>query len=359
MALSACYIRGYLQVENLDLPGVINAQAAPYGMDPTGATDAGPAIQSAATAAGGANGGIVFLGRGTPLISTSVDIPSGVEIVGAGYKATTITNGCAGDLFTMNDVDRCGIRMLTIDAASVRSAGYAVRITGGTTGIGSLVRAEHSIDVDMNNQYDGVLIEDNASDEGPWNSCVGDPGRMAIWKNFAVNRFPYTLNAPHGAGHFVKNLWIFGNETPANGSYALRLQGFGDVTIEGISTWGTIHGLLVDPVGIVQPSVGLITCSDSIFDFAENECFRFNPSDPVTGVIVGNFNNCWFATSRTKSNVRGSNGATHQINFNACTFLNAAAYGLRGDTGCDANTFKVNNGNFSPIANVSGTTSYV
>jgi hypothetical protein len=360
VALSSCYIRAYLSGDDgLDLPGVINAQAGPYFMDPTGTNDAGPALQLAVTAAGGAGGGIVFLGVGTPKISTGVSFPSGVEVVGAGYKATRIINNCVGDMFTMDSVDRCAVRMLTIDAASVRSAGYAVRIIGGTDD-GGLMRSQHVIDVDMNNQYDGVFVEDEDSSNPAWHTMIGNPDRMALWKNFAAGRYPYTLNTPYGAGHFVKNLWIYGNATPANGSYGLRIQGFGDVTIEGVSTWGCLHGLLVDPQTIVQATVGLLQCSNSIFDFSENECFRFNPSDPITGVIVGMFNNVWFATSRTKSNIRGSNGATHQISFNGCSFLNAAAYGLRGDTGCDATTFKVNNGNFGPpLTNASGTTSYV
>ncbi|MFT4262849.1 MAG: glycosyl hydrolase family 28-related protein [Nocardioides sp.] len=62
------------------------ATAAPYGATGNGTTNDGPSIQSAISAASAAGGGLVILPAGTYLVSTQIQIPASVHLVGVGWN---------------------------------------------------------------------------------------------------------------------------------------------------------------------------------------------------------------------------------------------------------------------------------
>lgn len=357
----------------LGMRGCVNAQDPLYGADPTGVNNSAPAIQAAITALSSIGGGIVWLGAGTFKIKSTITFASGVSIIGAGHAATTImvddSGGAVGDAFVMSAVHHCGLNGLTISASSVRSAGRAIHISGGDTtvqlGSFKISRAQHFIDVDMNNQYDGILIDDVDANNGNWATTVGCGDRTAIWRNFATNRYAYDLNSPHGASHQLKNIFVYGNATPANGPYAFRVRGTGDLTATGLSTWGVVNGLLIDPDGIGAESVMELKFAECYFDFASGACFRYNPGALVAVPLMAQFSNVWFASSSTSHGAHGSNpnNISSQVTFKGCEFLNNAGYGLRGDTNCTSSNFgtPVTSNAFygPPLANTSGDTQYV
>jgi hypothetical protein len=74
--------------------GYINAPAAPYNADPTGATDSTSAIQSAISAASAAGTG-VYLPQGTYQVSSQLSV-NNVTVTGAGPWYTELTGNDAG-----------------------------------------------------------------------------------------------------------------------------------------------------------------------------------------------------------------------------------------------------------------------
>jgi len=344
-----------------DLNNVIDIQAAPYNADRTGIVDAAPIIRAANQA-----GGVAWLGNGTFRIKSTISPQTNTAIIGQG--ATILiddSGGNIGDAFLLDAVRNVKLSGFTIDAVSPRSAGAHVRVKGGDPsfklGSFAISRAQHVIDVDCNNFFDGVVVEDKSATNGAWGVSIGGTAdRFNFFTNGATGRFPVDINTPHGASILLNYLWPVGNATPANGPAGIRIRGSGDTTLIGVRTWGTQQGLIVDPQVNGAESVMAIDASGCYFDFANAECFRFNPIAGLTIPIVANFVKTWFASSLTTHDVRGSNGTGHRVNFGQCSFLNAAAFGLRGDTGCDATTFGNNNCNFGPpLVNASGGASYV
>ena len=61
-----------------------------YGADPTGVADSTVAIQAAATAAGAAGGGRVFMPQGNYSVDATITLPEGVSLVGANWNSTNL-----------------------------------------------------------------------------------------------------------------------------------------------------------------------------------------------------------------------------------------------------------------------------
>jgi len=273
--------------------------------------------------------------------------------------------GNIGDVFTMDSVHGCTLAELTIDALTARAAGRAVAVLGGDTTVKlpgyHISRAQHVIDIDMNNQYDGIVALDKSATNGIWGLSIGgDCNRFNFYRNHAAGRFPIDINTPHGASIEVHQAWIVGPADYATGPIGIRLRASGDTSLIGVRTFGVQTGLLIDPQVNGAESVMALDVTSCYFDASNGACCRFNPIAGLTIPIVATFMNTWFATSTTTHAVHGSNGTGHNVAFRGCSMLNAAGYGLRGDTGCDATTFSNSDCFFGPpLSNTSGATSYV
>ena len=105
----------------------IDASAAPYNADKTGAADATAAIQAALDAAAAAGGGVVYLPAGKYIISNNLSLGNGVVLKGAGKTATEL------HFSTTEKSDRPGYsleRTLFVSSPGARSAG-----NHGVTGV--------------------------------------------------------------------------------------------------------------------------------------------------------------------------------------------------------------------------------
>lgn len=122
--------------------------ATEYGADPTGAADAGPAINAAIAAAKSSplSGGVVYIGPGTYKISTTINmsnihpeyaVPTGgtVRLMGAGRYQTRLVGGESGYGFIeMIGSNRCAIEgMSLIQTTSGLKTGILLGRTGNAS----------------------------------------------------------------------------------------------------------------------------------------------------------------------------------------------------------------------------------
>ena len=333
------------------------------GADPAGLLDSTAAINHWL-----ATPGCTFAPPGRYKVSATLSpAVSGVHLFGTPGATSFVADDSAGnygDMYTISSKYGCSIRGIAMDAGSVRSAGYAVRVSGGDTSVKlssfGFARTQHFVDVDMNNQFNGVLIEDASPTNGDWGTVVGSADRMGLWRNFAAGGIAFDCQAYHGGAEVFQNTFIYGDPTPANGPVGVRIRGTGGITMLALQTWGTRNGVLIDPQVEASESVCAIKASYCYFDFSNAECVRFNPIAGLVRPIVGSFSNCWIASCLTTHNIRGSNGTGHTFFFRGGEILNAAGFGLRGDTGCTSANFAATNTNFGPpLVNASGDTSYL
>lgn len=78
------------RITALEPVAVVNAKAKAYGAVGDGTTDDYAAIISAINAISGAQGGVVFLPRGTYGVSQTIEVPTNVRLVGEGTRASRL-----------------------------------------------------------------------------------------------------------------------------------------------------------------------------------------------------------------------------------------------------------------------------
>jgi hypothetical protein len=111
-------------------PGWINVTAAPYGADPSGASDSTAAIQGAITAAAAA-AGVVYLPAGSYRISSALALHGSLTLIGDGPGQTVITqtSRSAGGLHG------AGVARLRVYGIGIEQAAAAPAGAGPAAGI--------------------------------------------------------------------------------------------------------------------------------------------------------------------------------------------------------------------------------
>jgi len=263
------------------------ARHGEVGCDPTGAADSAPGLNFWLSST---NGGLIALGPGTYRIKSSLVFQHGnTQLVGAGVANTTIliddSSGNIGPGFDITNLYGCGIHNLTISATSARTAGDAIRITGGdsgTTGIDVLKPSRTVVeDVDMINQFNGLHVMDAAGPVRNWLVWVN----RGFWREFGAGGTGIWVNcgniaggeASPGASQFFSNIFLSNSagfsSTAASG---IRISGGGDVTFDNVETWGWTNGFLCDPTaGVLVQAVHVKGC---FFDTCTDDTVKIAPN---------------------------------------------------------------------------------
>lgn len=301
---------------------------------------------------GQASGQILRIPAGTYRVKTGFSFPgNGTTVIGDGHGCTTIlvddSGGNIGNVFTLTSLRGCRLMDLTIDATVPRSAGRAVYIVGGDAAhqlaAFGIADGGHVIDVDMNNQFNGIELTDNGSALGDWGSVIGT-GRKMKWLNGgAGGGFGIFFNCLHGASQVVNNLFLY---TPQGGSTAgpaIRYKGSADITLKSIQTIGYGQGFICDPT--VNPSIAgdaLIQMSDCQWDSTSSigtDNVQFNLGAGVGGAFVQcEMVNNWIAgATRHGLYVTGDAAGKLFINYTSGTIFQngngGTGYGIRVDNG--------------------------
>lgn len=288
---------------------VFNVRA--YGATGNGSTDDTAAISATISAAQNAGGGIVYLPQGNYLVSGQLSVThSGIQIIGAGQAATTITvsSGYAnGDVINFSNVSWGSVRMLTLTSQVARTGGAAIHMA---TANGIYVQ-----DVDVTAMYIGCLIDGtcilNYIDRGYWTNFTA--GGVGIWVNTAGN------------DQYISNIVMDNSTTPADEPLAdLRVQSTGALWCHQCDMIHGQNGLLIDPPQ--GSNVTWLFFTDCAWDTCGYRCILINPASgaSVRGV---NFENCW---SSTALNYDGCyiGGPVDGVQFVGHRFFNNAANGL-------------------------------
>lgn len=304
-----------------------------------------PAINAAliALAARPHNNGVLEVAAGSHRLKSGVAVPTGCSVDGAGKNTTTFvvddSSGNIGAAFTLTNPYGCGLRRFRIAATAPRSAGKAIYIKGGNTafqpfnqpGAGgyTLSANETEVDqVDMDDQFDGVVIENNGA-ASAWLCYVrnGRFGSMRGGDGVRVDCPGTVLGTDYGASFFFQRLFVTGTMAagalPVTGN-GLHIKGAGDFTVEKFQTALTDIGLLIDPTANARLSTGRFSLCQ--FDTARQYCAYIVPNDTAVFMDLA-FDTCWFAGGGTH-NVLVSGTAANSLRFMNSFFFFAAQYGL-------------------------------
>jgi len=208
---------------------------------------------AAANAAGG--GTTIELGKGTyNWIAKGTANQSAIQVVGNGPGSTFLrlddAGGLAGDdAFLVNSVLNFALRGMTVIAASPRTAGSVVKVLGvnNITHTPAQRTRQYTIeDVDMEDQFNGVVFNDGPANAGAWGGFIN----RCEWVRFNTGGVGIWVNSPHGGQHYISNLKTYNSDSIADASRALaaiRYQGGADLELDNVNTIYFRTGLLIDP----------------------------------------------------------------------------------------------------------------
>lgn len=328
--------------------------AGTVGADPTGVTDSAAAIRSALS-----YNGIVYAPPGIYRIKSTVTFSrNGTVLMGAGPGATIFkiddSAGNIGHGFECIDFADCGIVNATISAYATRSANYAVHIKGGDSSVviatTQMSANNFQLDVNMDSQYNGVLIDDSAA-KGCWGSLIGNGSRRALWRDFAAGGTPIMINSPGGATHAVTNIFCCNPTATVLGGPAINVKGTGDLRVHAFDALGFVNGFLLNnTAAIATPGTGggvsHIMISDSQFDntgqAAGADCIRIVPSNFAQPCEIS-ISNCWLGTGQNGLYVAGLDGSNPQwqVSFDGGTIAGQANRGVWGHTSASGTAVKL------------------
>jgi len=198
-----------------------------YGGDPTGATDSGPALQSALNALGTTNGTVLFIPKGTYKIATGVtrnfsNSPSSIILRGEGSASMLrITVGGSTRAIQLQNLDSVLIENVTF--------------VGSTTN-GSAVDALYTIDLDYCQQatirrcdFYGVTTVRSGS---------GAPAGAVVYANHS------DLRIENSSFHSCAGSYTIGT-TPFDGTPVVDIDDWVGLTVSDTDfiDWGTLNGV--------------------------------------------------------------------------------------------------------------------
>ena len=250
-------------------------------------------------------GGLLWAPPGNYKITATCPFTlSGTQFFGSGAAVTSIiaddTAGNFGDMFTMNVLWGCRLGApgmeFTLDAKSARTAGIAVHCSGGILDSLGLPQSRHAIDVDMNNQFIGVKIDD-AGGHGDWGTQIGSGTRRAFWKNFAAGGNAMWFNTI-GASQQVHNLLIINPTLTTGPGAGIRYTNSGDIKFFGVDVYGQGGGFLADS-NSGNGSGSLLMFQGCEFDststHATYDNFLVNLGGSYSGLLFINMTGVWVA----------------------------------------------------------------
>lgn len=322
-------------------------------------------------------GGLLWAPPGTYRVTGNLPYAlSGTNFFGSGVANTIIqaddTAGNFGDIFTLTSLRTCSLQSMTIDAKSGRSAGAAVKVAGGVSSyqLGSfgICNGGHTIDIDLNNQFDGVVFVD-AAGLGDWGTTIGNASRKAMWRNFSAGGHGGVwFNSPHAASEVVEN--IFMSAPLATGAaVGIRYTASGDITLRSVQTLGMGGGFVADCTS--NPSAagdGLVMMNGCQWDStATNATYHnvlVNLGGGLSGVIYISMDDTWVAGATGNGiYVTGGSPTVCKLNWSSGVCFSNTGFGVKVDNGAGNTRICVtqsaaNVGGVFIDSNTGGTTSF-
>lgn len=263
----------------------------------------------------------------------------GLVLFGDDYAGSVILNDIAGSDFLF-DLDKrrcCILTGLTIDASSPRTQGGMVRVRGGDPNVQlspfQISYGGNIIDVDANNQFHGVSVEDDDDDNGDFGTTIGNPWRMAFWRNCNGAGRLIHLNTPHGASQFIHKIFVKGIAGQA--PVGLQVTATGGLTCTGMQTHTVAQAVSITPSVPMAESVTLLQFGLCQFDSATGDNFDVNMTNGATTRLFIELANCWVAGSAANNvRVRGTGGAALEcVNIVGGQNFAAGGYGVKVENG--------------------------
>lgn len=288
-------------------------------------------------------GGLLWVPPGTYRHTSTLNFTAnGTICFGSGVAITTFLAAGNFDNVTITSVRGCKLVDLTLDATAQKTAGAHVRIKGGNASYKlpgfNLALGGHTIDVDCNNMFDGVVFEDLGGN-GDWNTVIGNPNRQASWRNCASGSHAgIWFNTPNGGGQIVQNIFMTSKVITDTPGPALRYTSAADFTGKSIKQIGMGGSLLVDCTANPSPAGdGLIQLNDCQFDSTSTggtfDNVKINLGGGVGGAVFINMANVWIAGSTGNGLHVTGNSTPLLLCWSTGTCFSNAGWGVLVDNG--------------------------
>lgn len=302
-----------------------------YYVNPSGSADDSASLNSLLTS----SGKHLILGGGTFRLRATIQVlVDGTTIEGSGRGATILqiddSLGNIGDGILIKNTNACEVKNLKITAASQRTAGNGIHVTGGAS-TATLDAANPNLrdsstkitDVDMTSQFTGILVDsDEVNNYQNWRTYIRggihrspSTSGQGIWINTAV------ASGHYGASHFIEDYYFATGPASTTPTAGIRLSGTGDVTLANNEVYGSNYPLLIDP-----PANGFVTCVNVLggfYDTATLACLRIAPNATASLAVIKAVG-VWFGTSAADA-AQIVGAQAKGIHFVDCTFANAQA----------------------------------
>lgn len=298
---------------------------------------------------------------------------NGTILVGDGQDVSILQPDNGFDAYSLHSLRGCGIVGCSIASTAARTAGYAIRVWGGTADAGNqfpnfpaISRGGHLFDVDMNKQFLGIGFEDE-NGRGDWGTTIGT-WRQSTWNNFAAGGTGVFFNTYLGGPQTVNNVAMNALDGTAAGP-AVRYRGSGLISINGMVTNGMGGGFVCDPAQ--NPSVagdGLALLNNCVFDSTDvtgsADNILINPRAGFTGTLFIQMTNCWVSGARAAGLHVTGIAAGVSLTWNSGSCFSNRGWGVLVDNGAGNTSIAVTKqsaGNAGVIfgGNVSGDLHYV
>jgi len=299
-------------------PFALNVRHLEFGARGDGVTDDTRAIQTALLRAGDAGGGVVVIPAGIYLVSATLRVPEGVQVLGVTKRGAEVsTTSQTADVFALKHAS--GISDLKITSRVLRTAGSLVRIIGNSVFV---------TNCDFSSYYVGVTIGQLGAVQ-----AVGVHLSDINFLNPGVASGGGAIHLASFSNAVVQGCVIVGTDDGPQPAFGIRVE-MGDTALLS-DTNITRHGraLLFDtPYGsgcfAVHVSNSLFDSSGSTIEGQITSCAEFSPQG---GVYDTKFSNCWFGLSIDGSGCHvapPAGGVVDGLTFTGCEFVQNAVSGL-------------------------------
>jgi hypothetical protein len=255
-------------------------------------------------------GGSVFFPEGTYTLNATITVgaAAAIHLMGAGPGATILQPGgsFSDTLIKFDNADECGVRMLSLEAASQRAA----------TSTGIHIHKSNRIyveDVNMEKQGIGCKIDGIAPNQSTFYSRHFI--NRGIWNNFSNGGCGIWVNSVHSNDTYISNIVIDNSLRPQAG---IRISGSTAIFLEHVSAIHCIDGLLMDPPD------GSVVCYGFLESCAFDQCDRYaiNIAPGVMGRVASLvFVDCWSGSYGSDGCHILGQGTDPNFGVKGCSFI--------------------------------------
>lgn len=301
---------------------------------PSGGDDV-PELSAAITSMGSIGGGTIMLRNASYKFKST--LPINYDNIGIrGHGTGTIINiddsgGAVGDGISVNSTLNFSLKDVLITSTTARSAGAAIKVKGAnniTAAPAQRTRQWTITDVNFENQFNGIVINDGPTALGAWGGYMDRVEMMA----FAAGGVGIDINTPAGGQQYINNVKIYGASTGASATRALagvRIRGCNDVELHNVNVIYTQYGLRIDPPS--GQNANVVLAAECLWDSTSVLPCSIEPASGGTANLVRLVEN-WFGVATAVASVDCIHiaGASKSIFING-GYIIGPAVGVKAD----------------------------